>query len=293
MFSGSIVALITPMHADGGVDYPALKRLVEWHLDSGTDGLVVLGTTGESATIEQAERDQMIAQVIEQVHEKIPVIVGTGANATAQAVALTQRAMELGADAALIVTPYYNKPTQEGLYQHFKTIAQAVPMPQILYNVPSRTGCDLLPETVGRLSTCSNIVGMKEATPGVERLQALKALAPSMDFLSGDDATACEFMLAGGRGVISVAANIVPTGFHEMCQAALAGDAARARALNEKLLPLYSGLSIQSNPIPAKWMLCEMGMIETGIRLPLTLLEAQYHAQVKAAMQAVGVHCPN
>ncbi len=289
MFHGSIVALVTPMHSDGGIDYLALERLVGWHLDSGTDGLVILGTTGESATVEKSERQKIIKQVLARVNQRIPVIVGTGANSTAHTIELTRHAMEIGADATLLVTPYYNKPTQEGLFQHFKTVAGAVPIPQILYNVPSRTACDLLPETVRRLGDIGNIVGLKEATGDIERLKALLALNVNVDLFSGDDPSGLEFILTGGKGIISVTANVVPRQFHQMCEAALQGDNNRAKQLNDGLTILYKGLFTESNPIPTKWILAEMGMMEKGIRLPLTMLNEQFHDQVRNAAKAAGV----
>lgn len=285
MFHASLVALITPMHEEGSIDFPSLEKLVDWHIENQTDGLVILGTTGESATIEPQERHQIIRCVIERVHHRIPVIVGTGTNNTQQSIALTEEAMEQGADAVLLVTPYYNKPTQEGLYQHYRAIAQAVPIPQILYNVPGRTGCDLLPETVLRLADFSNIVGLKEATGNLNRLKKLLDLKIKMDFYSGDDATAMEFMLMGGRGVISVAANIVPKKCHDLCVAALAPDREKAEKINASLIDLYTVLFIESNPIPAKWLLQKMGLIHTGIRLPLTPLSIQHHQIGEAVIQ--------
>lgn len=289
MFNGSLVAIVTPMKPNGDIDYASMKQLVDWHLSNETDGLVVLGTTGESATIEPEERVELISQVVDQVSEKIPVIVGTGANSTRHALKLTEQAMELGADAALLVTPYYNKPTQEGLFQHFKTIAEAVPIPQILYNVPSRTACDLLPETVLRLSEFSNIVGLKEATGEIDRVTQLLSADCEIDLFSGDDKTAMEFMLAGGKGVISVVANVVPKEFHDLCVAAVSVDRLNAENLNKKLMPLYTQLFVESNPIPTKWVLSQMGMIPEGIRLPLTPLAEQFHAGVRNAMQSVGI----
>lgn len=289
MFKGSLVAIVTPMKPGGDIDYASMQSLVDWHLSNNTDGLVVLGTTGESATIESDERVQLIQQVVAKVEGKVPVIVGTGANSTQHALQLTQQAMELGADAALLVTPYYNKPTQEGLFQHFKTIAKAVPIPQILYNVPSRTACDLLPETVLRLSKFSNIVGLKEATGEMNRVTQLLSANSHIDLLSGDDKTAMEFMLAGGKGVISVVANVVPKEFHALCTAAISDDRALAQSFNKKLMPLYTQLFAESNPIPTKWALSQMGMISEGIRLPLTPLAKQFHAGVRKAMQSVGI----
>lgn len=290
MFNGSLVAIVTPMKPNGDIDYASMTGLVDWHLDNDTDGLVVLGTTGESATIAADERVKLIQHVVAQVSGRVPVIIGTGANATRHALELTRQAMELGADAALLVTPYYNKPTQEGLFRHFKTIAEAVPIPQILYNVPSRTGCDLLPDTLLRLVELTNIVGLKEATGEVERVTQLLNAGSEIDLLSGDDKTALEFMLAGGKGVISVVANVVPKEFHALCRAALAGDRVLAESFNKKLLPLYTQLFAESNPIPTKWALSQMGMIAAGIRLPLTPLAKQFHADVRNALQAVGIH---
>lgn len=289
MFKGSIVAIVTPMKADGDIDYESLRQLVEWHLSNETDGIVVLGTTGESATVKSDERTQIIRQVVDQVNEKIPVIVGTGVNSTQHSIELTRQAMELGADGALLVTPYYNKPTQEGLFQHFKTVAEAVPIPQILYNVPSRTACDLLPETILRLGKISNIVAVKEATGDIDRVKQLLNARCEIDLLSGDDKTAMEFMLAGGKGVISVVANVVPKAFHAFCEAATAGDRKTAEEYNKKLMPLCSQLFAESNPIPAKWALLKMGMIPEGIRLPLTPLAQQFHTPVLNAMQTAGI----
>ena len=285
MFGGSLVAVVTPMFENGDIDFASLSQLVDWHIKSGTDGLVVLGTTGESATVEEDEREEIIKRVVKQVGEKIPVIVGTGANSTRHAIHLTQRAMELGADAALLVTPYYNKPTQEGLYQHYRAVAKAVPLPQILYNVPSRTACDLLPDTVLRLDELSNIVALKEATGDITRVKTLLDKGCHMDLLSGDDGTAMEFVLAGGKGVISVVANIAPKAVHDMCSAALQGNRAQAEQWNNKLAVLYKPLFVESNPIPAKWALKEMGMIEAGIRLPLTPLNEKYRGDLKEVMQ--------
>lgn len=289
MFNGSLVAIVTPMKSNGEIDYDRFKSLIEWHLGEGTDGFVILGTTGEAPTITPDERIKIIRQVLDQVNEEIPVIVGTGANSTTHALEMTQQAMELGADAALLVTPYYNKPTQEGLFQHFKTIAEAVPIPQILYNVPSRTACDLLPETALRLSAYSNIVGIKEATGDIERVKQLSQTTNHFDLLSGDDKTAMDFMLAGGKGVISVVANIVPKACRGLCAAAVSGNAELAKQHNDKLSPLYQSLFIESNPIPTKWALAQMGMIAEGIRLPLTPLSRKYHDEVRQALQQVGI----
>src|SRR3990167_2100142 len=287
MFHASLVALITPIHEEGSIDFPSLEKLVDWHLENKTDGLVILGTTGESATVEHHERNKIIRCVIERVNHRIPVIIGTGSNATKHTIELTQEAMELGADAVLLVTPYYNKPTQEGLYQHYRAIANAVPIPQILYNVPGRTCCDLLPATVARLAEFANIIGLKEATGNLDRLKQLLDLNIKMDFFSGDDPTAMEFMLMGGKGVISVAANVAPRVFHDLCAAAMTKDRENAEKINATLLDLYRVLFIETNPIPTKWILEKMGLIHAGIRLPLTPLSAQHHAAVKSVMEAV------
>lgn len=289
MFHGSLVALVTPMKKNGDVDYAGLEKLVDWHLEQETDGIVLLGTTGESATIEMEERRQMIQNVVAQISSKIPLIVGTGANSTQHAIKLTQQAMELGADAALLVTPYYNKPTQEGLYQHFKLIAETVPIPQILYNVPGRTAVDMLPETVLRLGHLSNIVAIKEATGDIGRVTTLLEADCAMDLLSGDDSTAMEFILQGGKGVISVVANLAPKTVHQMCEAALKGDRIQAEALNKKLEVLYKPLFAESNPIPTKWALAEMGLIEPGIRLPLTPLNEKFHETMRGAMKQADI----
>lgn len=284
MFHGSLVALVTPMHIDGSIDFASLEKLIDWHIDHKTDGLVMLGTTGESATIENDERREMVRVAVARARHHIPVIVGTGTNATQHSMTLTREAMSLGADAVLLVTPYYNKPTQEGLFQHFRAIAQAVPIAQILYNVPTRTCCDLLPETILRLSQFGNIVGVKEATGDLNRLKKLLSMNMTMDFFSGDDATAMEFMLQGGQGVISVAANVMPTLFHELCDAALKKDRVLAEKINEKMHELYRVLLIETNPIPTKWALHHMGMIQAGIRLPLTRLSEQHRATISESV---------
>lgn len=289
MFSGSLVAIVTPMKPNGEIDYKSLKKLVEWHLHNNTDGLVVLGTTGESPTITSDERIKIIRQVVDQTHRKIPVIVGAGTYSTTHSIELTQQVMELGADAALLVVPYYNKPTQEGLFQHFKSIAEAVPIPQIIYNVPSRTISDLLPKTILRLAKYPNIVGVKEASGNIERVVQLSQATHRLDLLSGDDSTATNFMLAGGKGVISVIANIVPKRSYLWCAAAVSGNIELARKYNDELLPLYDALSIESNPIPTKWALLKMGMIQIGIRLPLLPLNQKYHDNVQQALRQVGI----
>lgn len=290
MFHGSIVALVTPMTPNGEVDFLSLRRLVTMHLEAGTDGIVVIGTTGEAATLSQEEQEEIIKITIDIVSERVPVIVGTGTNDTKETIYKTQRAMELGADGCLLITPYCVKPTQEGLYQHYKAVASAVAIPIILYNVTGRTACDLLPETVQRLSHFSNIVGIKEASSDLNRgRELLEACGNSIDLLSGDDASALEFILQGGRGVISVTANVAPKMMHEMCQAALEGNKRLAEEINLKLMPLHKDLFAESNPIPVKWALQQMKWIEEGIRLPLTPLSLKYHTVVKEAMQKGGV----
>lgn len=289
MFRGSMVALVTPMQLDGSVDYDSLARLVEFHIESGTSAIISMGTTGESATLDEHEHCEVIRRTVEMVNNRIPVIAGTGANSTTEAISLTRCAMSAGADACLLVTPYYNKPTQEGLYLHHKLIAETVPIPQILYNVPGRTACDMLPETVARLSAVSNIIGIKEATGDLTRLTKIRELCgENFDIYSGDDATGTEFMLQGGNGVISVTNNVVPAAMASMCEAALAGDRARAEELNEPLKGLHENLFLEANPIPVKWALAEMGMMPAGIRLPLTPLSEQYHETLRQAMRQAG-----
>ncbi|MBP3932713.1 4-hydroxy-tetrahydrodipicolinate synthase [Pseudomonas sp. FSL R10-0056] len=290
MIAGSMVALVTPMDAQGRLDWDALSKLVDFHLQEGTNAIVAVGTTGESATLDVNEHIEVIRHVVKQVAGRIPVIAGTGANSTREAIELTTNAKAAGADACLLVTPYYNKPTQEGLYQHFKAIAEAVDIPQILYNVPGRTACDMLPATVIRLSTVPNIIGIKEATGDLTRVPAILA-GVSSDFLvySGDDATAVELILLGGKGNISVTANVAPRDMSDLCAAAMRGDADTARALHEKLMPLNKTLFIESNPIPVKWALHEMGMMSDGIRLPLTWLSEPCHEPLRQAMRQSGV----
>jgi 4-hydroxy-tetrahydrodipicolinate synthase len=290
MFHGSIVALVTPMRDDGSLDYASMQRLVDFHVENGTSAIVAVGTTGESATLDEHEHCEVMRRVVQMARGRVPVIGGTGANSTKEAIALTRCAMEGGADACLLVTPYYNKPTQEGLYLHHKAVAEAVPIPQILYNVPGRTGCDLLPETAARLARIPNIIGLKEATGDLERLRKLRGLCgDALDLYSGDDESAMEFMLGGGRGVISVTANVAPRAMHEMCAAALRGDRAGAAAVNARLEALHRDLFVESNPIPVKWALHQMGLIPPGIRLPLTPLSPACHATVRRALQLAGV----
>jgi 4-hydroxy-tetrahydrodipicolinate synthase len=290
MVTGSIVALVTPMTEDGAVDFPALAALVDRTVDAGTAAIVSVGTTGESATLSVAEHAEVIKATIEAVAGRVPVIAGTGANSTTEAVHLTATAAELGADAALLVTPYYNKPPQEGLYRHFKTVAEAVELPQILYNVPARTGCDLLPATVERLADVPNIVGLKEALGTIDRVRELVALGlPDFALYSGDDATAREAMLAGFHGTISVTANVAPAAMARMSNAAVAGDAATAASLDAELVGLHTGLFTDPNPIPVKWALAELGLIRPGIRLPLVPLDPAHHDTVRAALKAAGL----
>ncbi len=287
--SGSLVALVTPMSASGAVDYGALRALVDWHAAEGTDGLVAVGTTGESATLGVNEHLEVIARVREYAAGRLPVIAGTGANATEEAVTLSREARGLGVDACLVVTPYYNKPSQEGLYRHYAHLADSVEVPLILYNVPGRTGCDLLPATVARLLDRPNIVAIKEALGSQQRIGELLALDPGFVVFSGDDATARESMLLGARGDVSVTANVVPGPMHRMCAAAIAGDADLAAELDRPLAGLHQELFVEPNPVPVKWALQRMGRIPEGIRLPLVALNAQYHSVVEQALIRAGV----
>ena len=289
MFQGSIVALVTPMHEDGTVDEAALADLVEFHIEAGTDGIVAVGTTGESATLSVPEHAEVIKRVVAVVAGRVPVIAGTGANATAEAIELTRHAREVGADAALLVTPYYNKPSQRGLVEHFRAVARAVELPQILYNVPSRTALDMAPDTTATLSREPNIVGIKEAFGDPARIRHLvECCEPGFVVLTGDDATAMESVLAGARGDISVTANVVPAEMHAMCTAALAGDRARAEAIEARIGALHRALFVESNPIPVKWSLEQMGRIGPGIRLPLTPLDPLHHDAVRTALRQAG-----
>jgi 4-hydroxy-tetrahydrodipicolinate synthase len=290
MFRGSIVALVTPMHADGEIDDASLQRLVDFHVAQGTAAIVSVGTTGESATLDEDEHCAVIRRTVEFAAGRLPVIAGTGANSTREAITLTRCAREAGADAALLVTPYYNKPTQQGLYLHHRAVAEAVDIPQILYNVPGRTACDMLPETVARLAEVDNIVGLKEATGDLARVARLRAdCGPDFALYSGDDATACEFMRLGGDGVISVTANVAPRLMQALCEAALAGDRERAESIDGRLAALHRDLFVQSNPIPVKWAVAEMGLCQRGIRLPLTWLTEEHEARVRQAMTQAGL----
>ncbi len=285
MFKGSMVAIATPMNEDGVVDFESLDKLVDFHLENKTDVIIPAGTTGESATLDHDEHCEVIKRVVDRVNGRVPVIGGTGANSTWEAISLTRCAAEAGVDACLLVTPYYNKPTQEGLYQHYKKVAEEVDIPQILYNVPGRTACDMLPETVARLSKIKNIIGVKEASGELDRgIEIRQLCGPDFMFVSGEDFQAMESILAGGQGVISVTANVAPRLMHEMCQAALAGDREKAQEINAKIEDLHRDLFIESNPIPTKWSLHEMGLIPSGLRLPLTPLDKQYHDVVRAAL---------
>lgn len=285
-----MVALVTPMHADGTVDWESLSALVEWHIAEGTNGIVAMGTTGESATLGFREHDEVIERVVELVNGRIAVIAGTGGNATDEAIRLTRHAQRAGADASLLVCPYYNKPTQEGLYRHFHAIAMAVDIPQIPYNVPSRCGVDMLPETVQRLAEIDNIVAIKEAKGSLERIHDLiKRCGDDLAIFSGDDGTAMESMLVGAKGDISVTANVAPALMRKMCDAALAGEQETAQTLDATLQQLHTSLFLESNPIPVKWALVEMGRIRPGIRLPLTPLDQKFHQTVRTALQKVGV----
>ena len=286
MFRGSMVALVTPMFTDESVDYDSLAKLVEFHVENGTSAIISMGTTGESATLEMKEHCEVIRRTVEMVKGRISVIAGTGANSTSEAIQLTQCARDAGVDACLLVTPYYNKPTQEGLYLHHKKIAENVDIPQILYNVPGRTACDMLPDTVARLAEVSNIIGIKEATGDLNRLKEIQSkVVDDFEIYSGDDETGTEFMLQGGHGVISVTTNVAPKAMSEMCAAALAGDRDTAETINKPLQGLHNNLFLEANPIPVKWALAEMGLIPMGIRLPLTPLSDQYHAPLREAMQ--------
>jgi len=290
MITGSMVALVTPMDAEGRLDWDSLTQLVDFHLQEGTNAIVAVGTTGESATLDVDEHVAVIRHVVKQVAGRIPVIAGTGANSTREAIELTAAAKQAGVDACLLVTPYYNKPTQEGLYLHHRKIAESVAIPQILYNVPGRTACDMLADTIARLSTVANIIGVKEATGDLQRgREVLDKVASGFLVYSGDDATAVELMLMGAQGNISVTANVAPRAMSDLCAAAMRGDAAAGRAINERLMPLHKQLFCEANPIPVKWALHEMGLIPEGIRLPLTWLSQDCQEPLRQAMRQAGV----
>jgi 4-hydroxy-tetrahydrodipicolinate synthase len=293
MLTGSLVAIVTPMHDDGRLDFDRFRNLIDFHVAEGTDGIVVVGTTGESPTVNVDEHKELIRKAVEFARGRVPVIAGTGANSTAEAVELTLAARGAGASACLSVVPYYNKPSQEGLYQHFHAISE-VDIPTILYNVPGRTVADLSNDTTLRLARLANIVGIKDATGNMERGSDLLRRAPA-DFAvySGDDATGLALLLLGGHGVISVTANVAPRAMHELCEAALAGDVVKARAINNRLLPLHQKLFVEANPIPVKWAVCQMGLVGPGLRLPLTQLASQYHETVRDAMREAGITMSN
>lgn len=288
MFHGSIVALVTPMQANGDIDFISLRKLVDWHIANKTDGIVVCGTTGEAATLEANEKFEVIKTVVEQAAGQTPVIAGTGTNSTKYTIELTRQAMEIGVDACLLVTPYYNRPTQEGLYQHYRTIAEAVPIPQFLYNIPARTGCDLLPETVARLARIPNIVAIKEGVLDRTK-EIIKNCGNSLDVFSGDDDTTLEIITAGGKGVISTTANIAPQLMHDLCEAALNKNTEAAQKINQQLMPLFKQLFIETNPIPLKWALNQMGLIPPGIRLPLTSLSETHHQTLRTVLQQLNL----
>jgi len=287
---GSIPAIVTPMHEDGSLDLPAFRKLIDWHVEEGTDAIVVVGTSGESATLDVEEHILMVKTAVEHAAGRMPIIAGAGGNSTAEAIELTKYAKDVGAQASLQVVPYYNKPTQEGMYRHFAKIAEAVDLPVVLYNVPGRTVADMSNETILRLAQVPGIVGVKEATGNIDRAAHLIKHAPEgFKIFSGDDPTAIALMLLGGHGNISVTANVAPRQMSELCRAALEGDAKTARAIHLKLLSLHKNLFIESNPIPVKWALQELGRMEGGIRLPLTPLDARYHDVVRAALREAGL----
>ncbi len=290
MLQGSMAAIVTPMFDDGRLDLDALRTLIDFHVNAGTDGIVIAGTTGEAPTVDFDEHCLLIKTAIEHVAGRVAVIAGTGANSTVEAIALTQQAKDMHVDACLLVAPYYNKPTQEGLYQHFAAIAAAVDVPQILYNVPGRTVCDISNDTVLRLANIENIVGVKDATGCMQRGTDLLLRVPKgFAVYSGDDATGMPLMLLGGHGVISVTANVAPALMHKMCVAAMGGDVSEAKAINAQLFALHQKLFVEANPIPVKWVLEEMGLIKSGIRLPLINCSEQYHAVLRAAMKTAQI----
>ncbi len=289
MIQGSIVAMVTPMFPGGTIDWGRLDRLVDFHAAAGTDAIVAVGTTGEAATLDDGEHISVIARVVERAAGRLKVIGGTGSNSTREALDLTREAKEVGVDACLLVTPYYNKPTQQGLYEHYRLIADSVDVPQILYNVPGRTACDMKNETVARLADEENIVGIKDATGDLARGEELIGMvADRLTVYSGDDATAIEFMLRGAKGNISVTANVCPETMHKACAAALAGEADLARTLDATMVELHKLLFLEANPIPVKWALQEMGLVDAGIRLPLTVLAEQHHEPLRAALRRSG-----
>jgi len=290
MIQGSIVAIVTPMREDGSLDFPGLRKLIDWHIAEGTDSIVIVGTTGESPTVSVEEHCELIKVAVEQSAKRIPIIAGTGGNSTTEAIELTQYAKDVGADASLLVVPYYNRPTQEGMYHHFRKIAEAVDIPVILYNVPGRTVADMSNETILRLAQVPGIIGVKDATGNIARGTDLLRQAPkSFAVYSGDDATAMALMFCGGKGNISVTANIAPRAMHQLCDAAMNGRIAEAIEINNRMLPLHNKLFVEPNPVPVKWALQEMGKIPSGIRLPLVELGKEYHDTVRAALRESGV----
>ena len=293
MITGSLVAIVTPMLEDGKLDLPRFRKLIDWHVEEGTDGIVVVGTTGESPTVDFDEHKELIRLAVQHARGRIPIIAGTGGNSTAEAIELTASAKENGATACLSVVPYYNKPTQEGMYRHFRKIAESVDLPMILYNVPVRTVADLLNDTVLRLAEVPGIIGIKDATANLERGTDLLRRAPrGFAVYSGEDATALPLILCGGHGVISVTANVAPKVMHQMCAAALVGDVKKAREINLRLLPLHQRLFVEANPIPVKWAMAEMGLVEPGLRLPLSPLAEKFHETVREALHEAGVALP-
>jgi 4-hydroxy-tetrahydrodipicolinate synthase len=290
MIQGSIVAIVTPMHADGTLDLPGLRKLIDWHIAEGTDGIVIVGTTGESPTVSVEEHCELIKVAVEHTAKRIPIIAGTGGNSTSEAIELTQFAKDVGADASLLVVPYYNRPTQEGMYQHFKKIVEAVDLPAILYNVPGRTVADMANETVLRLAQVPGVIGIKDATGNVGRGADLMRLVPKgFAVYSGDDPTAMALMFCGAKGNISVTANIAPRAMHQLCEAAMGRRVAEAIAINNKLFPLHNKLFVEPNPVPLKWAMAELGLIPSGMRLPIVPLAQEYHEVVRAAMRESGV----
>jgi len=293
MITGSLVAIVTPMKAGGELDLAGFRKLIDWHVAEGTDGIVVVGTTGESPTVDFDEHKELIRIAVQHAHGRIPIIAGTGANSTAEAIELAESAKKHGATAQLSVVPYYNKPTQEGQYQHFRKIAEAVDLPMILYNVPGRTVADLQNDTVLRLAGVPGIIGIKDATANLERGTDLLRRAPrNFAIYSGEDATALPLILCGGHGVISVTANVAPKLMHQMCAAALVGDVKKARELNDLLLPLHQKLFIETSPAPVKWAMAEMGLIENGLRLPMVPLSERSYQAVREALHVAGIALP-
>jgi 4-hydroxy-tetrahydrodipicolinate synthase len=293
MITGSLVAIITPMHEDGRLDLARFRQLIDWHVAEGTDGIVVVGTTGESPTVDFDEHKELIRIAVQHSRGRIPIIAGTGGNSTVEAIELTESAKKNGATACLSVVPYYNKPTQEGLYRHFRKIAESVELPMILYNVPGRTVADMQTDTVLRLAEVPGIIGIKEATANIERNTDLIRRAPrNFAIYSGDDATCLALILMGGHGVVSVTANVAPKLMHQMCAAALVADVKKARELNLRLFPLHQRLFVEANPIPVKWALAEMGMIENGLRLPMSPLAEKFHQSVREALHEAGIALP-